>query len=118
MWRITSTPMSLWISPSHEGVFQRQGLTHVQRRDVSVQILQDPFSPPLSRCLMKEDVEEEDSREDEEVKPFFCRKPPEGPTESETREHEVTQARAADRPHKVQVDKEHRYPEIHCDFCF
>ena len=65
--------------------------------------------------MQKEDEEEEDSREDEDVQPIFCRKPPEGPTESEKREHEVThmpfrswcpacvQARAADWPHKVQV---------------
>ena len=34
--------------------------------------------------MQKEDEEEEDSREDEDVKPFFfCRKPPECPTESE-----------------------------------
>ena len=69
-------------------------------------------------------------KEDEDVQPFFCRKPPEGPTESEKREHEVThmpfrswcsacvQARAADWAHNVQVDKEHRYPESHLDYCF
>ena len=80
--------------------------------------------------MQKEDEEEEESREDEDVQLVFCRKPPEGPTESEKREHEVThmpfrswcpacvQARAADWPHKVQVDKEHRYPEIHLDYCF
>ena len=58
--------------------------------------------------MQKEDEEEEDSREDEDVQRVFCRTPPEGPTESEKREHEVThmpfrswgpacvQARAAD----------------------
>ena len=40
--------------------------------------------------MQKEDEEEEDSREDEDVQPVFCRKPPEGLTESEKREHEVT----------------------------
>ena len=66
--------------------------------------------------MQKED-EEEGGREDEDVQPFFCRKPPEGPTESEKKEHEVThmpfrswcsacvQARAADWAHNVQVDK-------------
>ena len=40
--------------------------------------------------MQKEDEEEEDSREDEDVQPVFCRKPPEVPTESEKRDHEVT----------------------------
>ena len=30
--------------------------------------------------MQKEDEDEEDSRDDEDVKPLFCRKPPEGPT--------------------------------------
>ena len=33
--------------------------------------------------MQKEDEEEEDSREDEDAQPVFCRDPPEGPTESE-----------------------------------
>ena len=40
--------------------------------------------------MQKEDEDQEDSRDDEDAKPLFSRKPPEGPTESEKREHEVT----------------------------
>ena len=29
--------------------------------------------------MQKEDEDEKDSRDDEDVKPLFCRKPPEGP---------------------------------------
>ena len=59
------------------------------------------------------DEEEERPREEEEVKSFFCSKPPEGPTASEKRTHELThmpfrstcpacvQATTADWRHKL-----------------
>ena len=84
--------------------------------------------PHVVEMQKEDEEEEEDSREDDDMQPVFCRKPPKGPTESEKREHEVThmpfrswcpafvQVRAADWPHKVQVDKELRYPKIHLDY--
>ena len=33
---------------------------------------------PREVGMQKEDEDEEDSRDDEDVKPLFCRKPPEG----------------------------------------
>ena len=73
--------MSLWIPPSHE-VNKRSAQKHECSNPVRPIYTTSVEMPHVVR-MQKEDEEEEDSREDEDVQPFFCRKPSEGRTESE-----------------------------------